>query len=191
MRLHSFLLVALFLCALSYFTHHVNGDEFSLTHDDDESNWITPHYYGDEQSADSEFDGETVLISLSSSTSKKNTNQAKSTTTEEGDWTEAPPWWQPPPEENVAPWSDDFYAHLVKPMAIPQTTYALNAAHKPFGAPALFGAVPGGVGSQPRGFVKGPGVPPLAELDANMQPANNFPNPPFYEHDYSADYIWS
>jgi hypothetical protein len=109
----------------------------------------------------------------------------------EGDWTTAPSWWTPPGEENTRPWKEDDYSYMVRPRdpnsfinPSAAASFAAGRAVHPLLHRAFAGA-PASVFAH-----QSPAVPPLPELDANMQPTNNYPNPPFYEHNYNKEYIW-
>ena len=124
----------------------------------------------------------------------------------DGDWTTKPSWWNPPSDvESASPWREDAHAYLLRHrdpntnmnpdpfptlasrgagnMAMDNPIQAF-AMHRLAGTEVLAGTPMSVYAHQ---F---PGAPPLPELDATMQPTNNYPNPPFYEHDYNKDYVW-
>jgi len=121
----------------------------------------------------------------------------------EGDWTTKPVWWHDPGEHNVKPWIEDNYAYVLRAHDDPNSNMSPDpyptlsggrtsiskyghrfALHRVLDTPVIKGT-PGSV----YGY-QWPASPPLPELDATMQPVNNYPNPPFYEHDYNKDYVW-
>jgi len=141
--------------------------------------------------------------SRSGSRTRAKSGDGNSDGSENGDWATAPVWWHDPGSENVKPWMEDNYGYLLKHYADPNSNMSPdpypNLAAGRFGTPmhmhrfALHRVLntPVVKGTPPDVYsYQYPGSPPLPELDATMQPANNLPNPQFYEHDYNKDYIW-
>jgi len=119
----------------------------------------------------------------------------------EGDWTTKPSWWNDPGPENVRPWQEDNYGYMLKHHGDPNSNMSPDpypnlaagrfavrtprfALHRVLNTPTVAGAP-----AEVHAF-QFPGAPPLPELDATMQPTNNYPNAPFYSYDYNKDYIW-
>jgi len=122
------------------------------------------------------------------------------------DWTAPPVWWSDPGPENTAPWREDPYSYLVQPRGDANTVHgnqmlayphraslAQLSAHATPEVNPLDGRLQRVMNGEMMGHVFGhqlPAAPPMPELDASLQPTNNYPNPPYYGFDYDKEYIW-